>query len=84
MDRELLAMKHAALLPLVLRWAQSKPKPQSVPARFASVGETMSEGGFAPNRVSAASLLNATSEKDKKGKTFYLLEVREATSAAPL
>ncbi|MEW5305748.1 MAG: hypothetical protein WDW36_008267 [Sanguina aurantia] len=34
-------------------------------------GETISEGGFAPNRVSAASLLEAEEETDKKGKKYY-------------
>ena len=34
-------------------------------------GETRSEGGFAANRVSAASLLGVETAKDKKGKTYY-------------
>ena len=34
-------------------------------------GETMSEGGFAKNKVSAASLLDASVAKDKSGKTYY-------------
>ncbi len=42
-------------------------------------GETRSEGGFAPNRVSAASLLDATTVKDKKGKTYYLIDVLTRT-----
>eukprot|EP00199_Chlamydomonas_sp_CCMP681_P005668 CAMPEP_0119111254 /NCGR_PEP_ID=MMETSP1180-20130426/34778_1 /TAXON_ID=3052 ORGANISM="Chlamydomonas cf sp, Strain CCMP681" /NCGR_SAMPLE_ID=MMETSP1180 /ASSEMBLY_ACC=CAM_ASM_000741 /LENGTH=246 /DNA_ID=CAMNT_0007098119 /DNA_START=76 /DNA_END=816 /DNA_ORIENTATION=+ len=42
-------------------------------------GETMSEGGFAPNRVSAASLLEVTTSKDKKGKTFYAYEILTRT-----
>ena len=31
----------------------------------------MSEGGFAPNRVSAASLLGVGEATDKKGKKYY-------------
>ena len=31
----------------------------------------MSEGGFAKNKVSAASLLDASVAKDKSGKTYY-------------
>lgn len=42
-------------------------------------GETQSEGGFAPNRVSAASLLFAGAEKDKKGKTYYRVDVLTRT-----
>jgi hypothetical protein len=42
-------------------------------------GETLSEGGFAPNRVSAASLLDAGVTKDKKGKTYYNLEILSRT-----
>merc|ERR1719298_295728 len=34
-------------------------------------GKTISEGGFAPDRVSAASVLDLESTTDKKGKTFY-------------
>merc|ERR1712032_818879 len=34
-------------------------------------GKTMSEGGFAPDRVSAASLIDVSSEKDKTGRTVY-------------
>lgn len=34
-------------------------------------GETISEGGFAPGRVSAASILESGSSKDSKGKTYY-------------
>ncbi|KAL6758347.1 oxygen-evolving enhancer protein 2, chloroplastic [Haematococcus lacustris] len=42
-------------------------------------GETESEGGFAPGRVSAASLLGVTSEKDKKGRTYYKYEILTRT-----
>ncbi len=38
-------------------------------------GETQSEGGFAPNRVSAASLLDVFTTTDKKGKTYYKYEL---------
>ena len=38
-------------------------------------GETLSEGGFAPNRVSAASLLDVSEAVDKKGKKYYRYEV---------
>ena len=31
----------------------------------------MSEGGFAKNKVSSASLLDASVAKDKSGKTYY-------------
>merc|ERR1712159_868045 len=34
-------------------------------------GKTISEGGFAPDRVSAASVLDVETTYDKKGKTFY-------------
>lgn len=34
-------------------------------------GETISEGGFAANRVSAASLLDVSESTDKKGKKYY-------------
>merc|ERR1711977_805526 len=34
-------------------------------------GKTVSEGGFAPDRVSAASVLDLESTTDKKGKTVY-------------
>lgn len=39
------------------------------------VGQTVSEGGFAPNRVSAASLLNVAEDTDKKGKKYYKFEL---------
>ncbi len=42
-------------------------------------GETISEGGFAPNRVSAASLLDVSTEKDNKGKTYYKYEILTRT-----
>jgi hypothetical protein len=37
----------------------------------AFAGETVSEGGFAPNRVSAASLLDVSESTDKKGRKYY-------------
>merc|ERR1712151_500819 len=39
--------------------------------RQSYAGKTISEGGFAPDRVSAASVLDVESSTDKKGKTFY-------------
>ncbi|KAK9821725.1 hypothetical protein WJX81_005807 [Elliptochloris bilobata] len=38
-------------------------------------GDTISEGGFQPNKVSAASLLDVQSAKDKNGKTYYKYEI---------
>ena len=38
-------------------------------------GETMSEGGFAPNRVAAASLLGVSEATDKKGTKYYRYDV---------
>jgi hypothetical protein len=38
-------------------------------------GKTQSEGGFAENRVSAASLLDVAEETDKKGKKYYTYEL---------
>eukprot|EP00951_Prasinocladus_malaysianus_P027642 scaffold249067_cov38-Prasinocladus_malaysianus.AAC.1 len=38
-------------------------------------GQTKSEGGFAENRVSAASLLGVSTATDKKGKTYYKYEI---------
>jgi len=43
-------------------------------------GETLSEGGFAPNRVSAASILDVGSKTDKKGKTYYQYEILTRTA----
>lgn len=34
-------------------------------------GETLSEGGFAPNKVAAASVLDVQEATDKKGKKYY-------------
>jgi hypothetical protein len=42
--------------------------------RVCPSGETMSEGGFAPGRVSAASLLGVSEGTDKKGKKYYRYE----------
>lgn len=39
---------------------------------FALTGETRSEGGFAANKVSVASLLDVQTAKDKKGKSCVL------------
>ncbi|WIA42873.1 hypothetical protein OEZ86_008796 [Tetradesmus obliquus] len=38
-------------------------------------GESISEGGFAANRVSAASLLDVSEDTDKKGKKYYKYEL---------
>jgi hypothetical protein len=43
-------------------------------------GQTVSEGGFAPNRVSAASLLDVQEDTDKKGKKYYKYELLVRTA----
>merc|ERR1712118_560021 len=43
-------------------------------------GQTISEGGFAPDRVSAASVLDLESTTDKKGKTFYRYNILSRTA----
>merc|ERR1712149_57535 len=43
-------------------------------------GKTISEGGFAPDRVSAASVLDIESTTDKKGKTFYRFNILSRTA----
>lgn len=43
-------------------------------------GETQSEGGFAPNRVSAASILDINTTTDKKGKEYYTYEILTRTA----
>merc|ERR1712118_343659 len=43
-------------------------------------GKTISEGGFAPVRVSAASVLDLESTTDKKGKTFYRYNILSRTA----
>merc|ERR1712070_530999 len=43
-------------------------------------GKTLSEGGFAPDRVSAASVLDLESTTDKKGKTFYRYNILSRTA----
>lgn len=47
---------------LTLRCAGSNPLP---------AGETLSEGGFAPNKVAAASVLDVQEATDNKGKKYY-------------
>jgi hypothetical protein len=42
---------------------------------FNTAGESISEGGFAANRVSAASLLDVSEDTDKKGKKYYKYEL---------
>jgi hypothetical protein len=46
-------------------------------------GETISEGGFAPGRVSAASLLEAGEATDKKGKKYYKYEFLTRSGEGP-
>merc|ERR1711881_546972 len=43
-------------------------------------GKTISEGGFAPDRVSAASVLDIESSTDKKGKTVYKYNILTRTA----
>merc|ERR1712025_1409927 len=43
-------------------------------------GKTISEGGFAPDRVSAASVLDAEGTSDKKGKTLYRFNILSRTA----
>lgn len=46
---------------------------------LSGAGETQSEGGFAPNRVSAASILDINTTTDKKGKEYYTYEILTRT-----
>ena len=48
--------------------------------RFPPAGETLSEGGFLPNKVAAASVLDVQEATDKKGKKYY--KVRGQGTAA--
>merc|ERR1711924_203750 len=43
-------------------------------------GKSISEGGFAPDRVSAASVLDLESTTDKKGKTQYRYNILSRTA----
>jgi hypothetical protein len=43
-------------------------------------GATISEGGFAPDRVAAASLLDVESSQDEKGKTSYRFNILTRTA----
>merc|ERR1719335_923681 len=43
-------------------------------------GKTISEGGFAPDRVSAASVLDLETTSDKKGRTFYRYNILSRTA----
>merc|ERR1712025_638840 len=43
-------------------------------------GQTMSEGGFAPDRVSAASVLDLENSTDKKGRTVYRYNILSRTA----
>lgn len=62
----------------------TSPCTPAPPPPGAHAGNTISEGGFAPNRVSAASLLDIGSSTDKKGKKYYDYEflVRTGERAA--
>merc|ERR1711988_2044431 len=43
-------------------------------------GKTISEGGFAPDRVSAASVLDVESSTNRKGKTVYRFNILSRTA----
>merc|ERR1711976_348171 len=43
-------------------------------------GKTVSEGGFAPDRVSAASVLDVSSTTDKKGRSVYKYNILTRTA----
>merc|ERR1712070_472680 len=43
-------------------------------------GQTISEGGFAPDRVSAASVLDLESTTDKRGRTLYRYNILSRTA----
>ena len=43
-------------------------------------GQTISEGGFAANRVAAASLLEVNETTDKKGKKYYEYSILNRTA----
>merc|ERR1712124_17039 len=43
-------------------------------------GQTMSEGGFAPDRVSATSVLDLENTTDKKGKSVYRYNILSRTA----
>ena len=49
-----------------------------------AAGETRSEGGFAENKVSVASLLDVQEAKDQKGKTYYKYEILTRTGPGAL
>ncbi|KAJ9524261.1 hypothetical protein QJQ45_008452 [Haematococcus lacustris] len=61
------------------KFLESRRYPGTCPYTGQDTGETESEGGFAPGRVSAASLLGVTAEKDKKGRTYYKYEILTRT-----
>merc|ERR550514_1243985 len=48
--------------------------------RQSYAGKTISEGGFAPDRVSAASVLDFESISDKKGRTLYRYNILSRTA----
>merc|ERR1711988_1096442 len=43
-------------------------------------GSTLSEGGFAPNKVSTASILDIESSPDKKGRSTYRYNILSRTA----
>jgi hypothetical protein len=47
----------------------------SLRARCTFAGETLSEGGFKPNKVSSASLLESSEEKDRSGRPYYKFQL---------
>lgn len=44
-------------------------------------GETLSEGGFKPGKVVAASLLDVATAKDKSGVNYYKYDILTRTGA---
>jgi len=51
-----------------------------VPSAFYCAGETKSEGGFAPNKVAANSVLDVEEATDKKGRKYYKYHVLSRTA----
>ena len=47
-------------------------------------GTTSSEGGFKPNKVSSASLLDVSEAADKNGKKYYKYELLTRTGESAL
>ena len=64
----------AAVKQVQVKLPKDAASPQQMPVRIyltlpCHAGETRSEGGFAANKVSVASLLDVQTAKDKKGKS---------------